>query len=79
MSARSSAVLIVVGAVPMWRGRYVLRDRSGCMRQSRQARFPISGPSRRSMHRVAVAVTIGSCDVSGAGMYPPSTEIKIGD
>ena len=32
MSARSSAVLIVVGAVPMCRGRYVLRARSGCIR-----------------------------------------------
>ena len=68
MNARSSAVLIVVGAVPIWWGRYVVRASSGCMLQLCQAVLSISGPLRERTHRVAVAVIIGSCEVSVAGV-----------
>ena len=77
--ANSSAVLIVVCAVPIIFGRKVVRTSSGFIIYESHVVFPKKSlVSRDMIHNVVVAVIIGSLWSSLGGARTPSTTTNIG-
>ena len=78
--AMISAVLMLVLAVPMYGGRYVVRDSSGLSGCVYQVEFCVMdvGASGR-IPSVALAVTMGNGWSGCGGVRPPSTVSMIGE